>query len=400
MLRPDSFLFAAILTALVAFGPISTDMYLPSLPSMKIDFGATVSQVQLTLSVFLVGFAVSQLVYGPLSDRFGRRPILLMGIFIYGLASVACFMATTIEGLIFARFLQAFGACSGPVLGRAIVRDVYGQERAAQVLAYMGSAMALAPAVAPMFGGYLQIWFGWQANFVVISIFALVLIILVSFLIRETNEHKNHDALKPSHILGNYMSLLCHKEFLGHVMLNSFVFSGLFAFISGSSFVFVDVFGLAPNVYGICFGLVVCGYITGTLIAGKLSRKLGGPKMLRAGSLLALLGGSLLAGIAYAGGTGALSVVAPMMIFMIGVGIVMPNSMAGAIGPFAKMAGTASALMGFLQMTIAACVGISVGVLHNGTQIPMTTAIALMGGLTFMTYLVFIKPKLKISSAS
>ncbi|WP_135081920.1 Bcr/CflA family multidrug efflux MFS transporter [Terasakiella sp. SH-1] len=393
MLRPDSLFFAAIMTALVAFGPISTDMYLPSLPAMKVDFGATVSEVQLTLSVFLAGFAASQLLYGPLSDRFGRRPILIFGITVYGLASVACFMSTTIEALIFSRFLQAFGACSGPVLGRAVVRDVYGPDRAAQVLAYMGSAMALAPAVAPMLGGYLQIWFGWQANFVVISLFALVLVVLVIFLVQETNTHKNPDALKPARLVGNYLELLRHRGFLGYVLLNSFVFSGLFAFISGSSFVFIDVFGLAPNIYGICFGIVVCGYITGTLIAGRLSRKLGGPTMLRYGSLLSLLGGAVLFGVAYSGGNDAVSVVAPMFLFMISVGVVMPNSMAGAIGPFPKMAGAASALMGFLQMTCAATVGASVGLLHDGTHLPMVSAIALMGVMTFLTYLVFIRQK-------
>jgi len=394
MLRPESFLFAAILTALVAFGPLSTDMYLPSLPAMKTDFGATVSQVQLTLSVFLAGFAVSQLFYGPLSDRFGRRPVLLFGIAVYGLASVACFLSTTIEGLIVARFFQAFGACSGPVLGRAVVRDVYGQERAAQVLAYMGSAMALAPAVAPMFGGYLQVWFGWQANFVVISIFAFVLIGLVFFLIRETNSHPNPEALKPARIVGNYAQLLKHREFLGYVLLNSFVFSGLFAFISGSSFVFIDIFELEPNIYGICFGVVVCGYISGTLLAGRFSRKLGSPRMLRYGSSLAMVAGLLLAAIAYMGGNTATSVVAPMVLFMVGVGLVMPNSMAGAIGPFPKMAGSASALMGFLQMTIAACVGGSVGLLHNGTHLPMVSAIGVMGVLSFVTYFVFVRAKI------
>jgi len=393
MLRPESFLFAAIMTALVAFGPLSTDMYLPSLPAMKTDFGATVSQVQLTLSVFLGGFAVSQLFYGPLSDRFGRRPVLLFGIVVYGLASVACFLSTTIEALIIARFFQAFGACSGPVLGRAVVRDVYGQERAAQVLAYMGSAMALAPAVAPMFGGYLQVWYGWQANFVVISIFAFVLVGLVAFLIQETNDHQNPDALKPGRLIANYLELLRHREFIGYVLLNSFVFSGLFAFISGSSFVFIDIFGLEPNIYGICFGLVVCGYISGTLLAGRFSRKLGGPRMLRYGSILALCAGLLLAGVAYGGGNSAASVVLPMMVFMVGVGLVMPNSMAGAIGPFPKMAGAASALMGFLQMTIAASVGGGVGLLHDGTHLPMVTAIALMGALTFASYLIFVRPR-------
>ncbi len=391
MLRPDSFFFAVILTLLVAFGPISTDMYLPSLPAMKADLGASVSEVQLTLSVFLVGFAFSQLFYGPLSDRFGRRPVLLFGIVVYGLASVACFMSSTIESLILARFFQAFGACSGPVLGRAMVRDVYGQERAAQMLAYMGSAMALAPAVAPLFGGYLQLWFGWQASFITIAIIALVVVVLVGVLMQETNAHLNPDALRPSRLLGNYLELLRHREFVGYVLLNSFVFSGLFSFISGSSFVFIDVFGLAPNAYGLCFGLVVCGYITGTLVTGKIGRKLGGDAMLRYGSWLAILGGALLAGIAYAGGFGALSVVLPMMVFMVGVGFVMPNSMAGAIGPFPKMAGAASALMGFIQMSCGALAGGLVGFFHDGTHLPMVTAIAVMGILTFLTYVLVIR---------
>lgn len=395
MLRPESFLFAAILTGLVAFGPLSTDMYLASLPAMKAEFGASVSQIQLTLSVYLVGFAVAQLVYGPLSDCFGRRPVLLVGILIYGISSIICFLVSSIEGLIFARLLQAFGACSGPVLGRAVVRDVYGQERAAQVLAYMGSAMALAPAVAPMFGGYLQVWFGWQASFVALSLFAFVLVILVGFFIPETNMHKNPDALKPARMMSNYVELLKNREFLGYVLLNSFVFSGLFAFISGSSFVFIDVFGLEPNIYGICFGIVVCGFICGTFAAGKLSRKRGTIKMLHYGSLFALVGGILLFAIAFFGGTGAISVVAPMVIFMVGVGIIMPNSMAGAIAPFPKMAGAASALMGFIQMSMGAGVGIAVGLLDNGTQIVMTSAIALMGVLSFLTYQWFMKNKVE-----
>ena len=154
-----------LLTALVAFGAISTDLYLPSLPAIGAGFAADISQVQLTLSVFLVGFAVSQAVYGPLSDRFGRRPVLLGGLSIYLIASLACMTAPGIGSLIAWRFVQALGACTGVVLGRAIVRDVYGREGAARMLSYMGMAMALAPALGPILGGYLQVWFGWRANF-------------------------------------------------------------------------------------------------------------------------------------------------------------------------------------------------------------------------------------------
>lgn len=394
MLRPESFLFAAILTALVAFGPLFNRYVFTVFTCDEDGFWCNGLSSSVNIKRIFSRICGFTIILWPLI----RQVRASSGSFIWycGLWGGKCrmFLSTTIEGLILARFFQAFGACSGPVLGRAVVRDVYGQERAAQVLAYMGSAMALAPAVAPMFGGYLQVWFGWQANFVAISIFAFILIGLVFFLIRETNAHQNPEALKPARIVGNYAQLLKHREFLGYVLLNSFVFSGLFAFISGSSFVFIDIFGLEPNIYGICFGVVVCGYITGTLLAGRFSRKLGGPRMLRYGSSLAMVAGLLLAGIAYMGGNTATSVVAPMVLFMVAVGLVMPNSMAGAIGPFPKMAGSASALMGFLQMTIAACVGGSVGLLHNGTHLPMVSAIAVTGVLSFVTYFVFVRSKI------
>src|SRR5574340_191554 len=169
---PHSSSLVVLLATLVALGPISTDLYLPALPALATYFGSDVSRVQLTLSVFLAGFAVAQIVYGPLSDRFGRRPVMLAGLTIYLLASVACAFAVSIDGLIAARFLQALGACAGPVLGRAIVRDVYGPVEAARVLAYISGAMAIAPMLGPMLGGWLTVLFGWRANFAALSIFS------------------------------------------------------------------------------------------------------------------------------------------------------------------------------------------------------------------------------------
>lgn len=195
--RPDSVAVAALLTALVAFGPISTDMYLPSLPALVSDFQTDVPTVQLTLSAFMVAFALAMLVYGPLSDRFGRRPVLLGAVVLYVISSVACVFAPTIEALVVARVFQAMGCCAGPVLGRAVVRDVYGRERAAQVLSYMGTAMALAPAIGPIAGGWLQVAFGWQAVFVVLSLFSLIALFGTYFMLDETNPHKNPYAISP-----------------------------------------------------------------------------------------------------------------------------------------------------------------------------------------------------------
>jgi MFS transporter, DHA1 family, multidrug resistance protein len=182
---PRSTGVAALLTGLVALGPLSTDLYLPSLPSFTGVFHTDVARVQLTLSVFLLGFAVSQLIYGPLSDRFGRVPMLLGGLTIYLVASWACVFSTSIEALIVARFFQALGGCCGPVLGRAIVRDVYGTEQAARVLAYIGSATALAPAIGPILGGYLHVWFGWKASFYTLATIGALLLVPVLLTLSE-----------------------------------------------------------------------------------------------------------------------------------------------------------------------------------------------------------------------
>lgn len=392
MLKPETLPFAALLTALTAFGPLATDMYLPSLPAMAADFATDVGTVQLTLSVFLAGFGIAQLMVGPLSDRFGRRPVLMVGVGLYFVATAACAFAPTIELLIGLRFVQAVGACTGVVVARAVVRDVYGRDRAAKVLAYMGTAMALAPVIAPVIGGYLVMWSGWRAIFAALALFGLILLLLVWRQLGETNEFKDATATRPSWLARNYVTLLGDRTYVGYVLVNTFVFCGMFAFISGSSFVLIKFMGLPPHLFGMCFGIAVLGYMSGTVIAGKLTLKFGIDAMLSAGGVVAMAGGVGMFGLAMAGVDHAAAVIGPQFVYMIGMGIVMPNAIAGAIGPYPKMAGTASALLGFVQMAAAALTGLAVGQLDNGTQIPMTTAIALSGTFTFIAYFIMIRP--------
>lgn len=378
MPRPGSFGFAVLLTALVAFGPVSTDLYLPSLPDMTRAFAVDVSMVQLTLSVFVAGFAVCQLVYGPLSDRFGRRPVLLGGIVTYFLASVFCLFAATIEALILGRFLQAVGACAGPVLGRAVVRDVYPREQAAKVLSYMASAMALAPAVAPLIGGLLHSLFGWRANFVALSLFGLVLLAATWWMLEETNRQPDRHALRPARLLGNYLALLRDRRFLGHTAVVAFSFAGLFSFISGASFVLIDVLGVGPRHFGFAFMAVVVGYMSGSFASGRLSQRIGLERMVGAGVVLGAATAALLAGLALAGVQTIPAVVVPTSLFFLSVGMVLPNATAAAIAPYATMAGSASALLGFLQMGTGALAGWLVGRLHDGTTLPMAAVILAM----------------------
>ncbi|HSK38791.1 MAG TPA: multidrug effflux MFS transporter, partial [Arenibaculum sp.] len=352
------------------------DLYLPSLPTLVTVFGTDIGTVQLTLSVFLVGFAVSQLVYGPLSDRFGRRPVLLGGITVFLLASIACMMAGTIEELIAARFFPAVGACCGPVLGRAIARDVYGRERSARVLAYMTMAMALAPAVGPIIGGWLTTALGWRANFALLALYGFAMLVSVAGLLAESNPHRDRTALRPGRLAANYAMLLQNRPYLACVLCVAFIYSGIFSFISGSSFVLIDRLSLTPTAYGMSFGAVVLGYMVGTFAAGRLTLRLGIDRMIRMGTVVALAGGVLGMVPALAGIVSLPAILGPMFVFMAGAGLALPNAMAGAVGPFPTMAGLASALLGFVQMLVASAVGILVGHLHDGTSLPMMAMIA------------------------
>jgi DHA1 family bicyclomycin/chloramphenicol resistance-like MFS transporter len=315
------------------------------LPAIRREFLADTAEAQAMLSVFLLGFAVSQLIYGPLSDRFGRRPLIIVGMTIYGLASLACALANSIEMLVAARFVQALGACAGPVLARAIVRDLYERREAARILAYMASAMALIPAVAPVFGGWLGESFGWRFIFDLIALFALLLLAWSAWHLVETNDRKRPDALNVAVLFSTYLSFFRSRIFLAFTLVNAFTYGAMFAFISGSSFVLIEGVGISPKSYGLCFGAVVVGYIIGAWSAGRLSPR--------------------------------------------GAGLVMPNSVAGAIAPFPDRAGSASAMLGFVQMAGAAGSGALVGLLHDGSALPMVAVILVCGllGLLALPFL-------------
>lgn len=386
LLSPDSLALGALLTALVAFGPLSTDMYLPALPGMTEDLGSNVAQVQLTLSLFMAGFAVAQLAVGPLSDRFGRRPVLLGGLSLYVAASLACMAAPSVEALIAARFVQALGACTGSVLGRAVVRDLHEPDQAARLLSYMGAAMALAPMLAPLLGGFMVVWWGWRSVFGVLVGFGLLLAFLVGRLLPETNAHPDPLAMRPGRMLTNYATLLRHRLYRGHLLTVSATFGGLFAFISGSSFVLIGDFGMEPQGYGLAFGIVVAAYAAGSFSSGRLVRRFGGARLIPAGCLAQVSGAAAMLVLAEMGIAHPVAVVAPMMVYMVGAGLTLPNALAGAIGPFPRMAGAAAALVGFVQMTTASLAGIAVGHLHDGTALPMAGVIAAMGAGAFAAH--------------
>lgn len=374
---------AVLLTCLVALGPLSTDFYLPALPEITRALGTDVAGTQLTLSVFLAGFGAGQLIYGPLSDRFGRRPIMMIGLGIYVLASFACVMANSIEALILARFLQSLGACAGPVLGRTIVRDVYGPQDSARMLSYISAAMALAPLAGPVLGGWLTVAFGWRATFIALTIFSALLALTVWSTLGETNAHPDPTATRARRIVQNFLALLRDPLFRGVLLTNAFAYAGLFAFISGSPFVFIDIFGFSPQGMGLAFGVMVSGYVVGTMISGRLSRRLGPNRLLQIGVSVGACGGTLLIAPVLAGFEHPLAVMLPMSVAACSVGLVMPNATALGLGPYPTMAGSAASLMGFAQMSLGALFGILVGHNLQASIAPMAFAVcaAMFGSL-------------------
>ncbi|MCB1856963.1 MAG: multidrug effflux MFS transporter [Gammaproteobacteria bacterium] len=386
MFDPKSVWTTAVIASLVALGPLSTDMYLPAFPALVLAFGARMNQVQQTLSIFLVGFALAQLLYGPLSDRFGRKPMLLAGMLLFLLSSIGATLTQSIEQLSVLRLLQAIGGSAGPVLGRAMVRDIHGPAESARLLSYIGTAMAVAPAVAPIAGGYLTLWYGWESVFLFLAIYAAAGIGMLSLRVPETAPPGSHHPLNPKALLSGYRRLLKHPTWRWYTLCCAFSFSGLFSFLSGSAFVIINYYGYREEQFGLLFALVVIGYMCGTLIAGRLVRTQGIDRLLGSGAMIAAVSGAVMAILAVAEVHSVWAVIVPQTLYMLGTGIVMPQSMAGALVPFPRMAGTASALLGFVQMGLAALIGIVVGHYHDGGPLSMSLAIGIMGLMTLICY--------------
>ena len=380
-----------LLAAAVALGPLATDMYLPALPQIGADFHSGTDQVQLTLSLYLVGFALAQLVCGPLADRFGRKPIMIGGILIFALASVGCALADSIETLQLCRFLQAVGGSAGPVLGRAAVRDIYTPREAGRILAILASLMALAPALAPTLGGALLAQLGWPSIFLALAAYGLLVTGLIAWGMPEPLPRAYRQPLRPGHLLRNYRTLVIDVRFLGYTLTNAAIYGGLFAFLSGSSFVLIDFLGVEPQHFGLYFACMVVGYILGNLASARLSRQLLADQILVRGLLVAVTGGGAMAILAYQGVHTVWAVILPQTLFMIGAGMLLPQALAGALANFPTMAGSTSALFGFIQMAVAAGAGALVGRLHDGTPLVMASIIAACAAIALAFHMLLVQ---------
>ncbi|MFN8720144.1 MAG: multidrug effflux MFS transporter, partial [Rhodospirillales bacterium] len=272
-----------LLTLLLALQPASTDLYLPSLPDIRAAFGVTTGTVQLTLSGFTAVFAVASLVYGPLSDRYGRRPVLRAALALYAVGTLGCVLAQDVGQLVAFRMVQAAGASAAPTLARAVVRDLHDRDRGASVLSYMTFAMTFVPILAPPLGGVLVDLFGWRSAFVALLAFGAVVLVGTWTVLPETNAFRDPGATRIAPLIAGYRSLLSSRTYLGYALCPTVSYSGIFAYISGSSFVLIETVGLSPVEYGIAFGVTVSGYLLGTFLGGRFATRIGTLALVRTG---------------------------------------------------------------------------------------------------------------------
>ncbi|MBI1731714.1 MAG: multidrug effflux MFS transporter [Gammaproteobacteria bacterium] len=388
-------LFGAGIFALL---PISTDLYLPALPAIRAAFADPGALAQLTLSAFIVGFGAGHLIMGPLSDRYGRRPLLLAGLTIYVLASIGCALAPSIEALVASRLVQGIGCCSGSVLSRAIIRDLYDPQRGAHVFALITVTFTVVPMFAPLFGGWLTASFGWRANFIGLIAFSGLVLAATWMLLGETNVHRDPAATDPARLARNYRLIVCNPVFLGYTLCCMFSYAGLFTYLSLSPFVLIDGFGVPAQRYGLWFMLGVAGHACGALACNRLVRRIPIGRLVVISSSVTGAGAFLMLALAGQGIAHPAAVMGPMVLYLFGHGITSPLCMTSAVGPFPKLAGTASALFGFILSAVAAVVGHAAMRLHDGTAWALAWFVALSAACLLVTAVVAGGEKLKVKS--
>jgi DHA1 family bicyclomycin/chloramphenicol resistance-like MFS transporter len=376
---------AVLLGILTAFGPLSIDMYLPGLPAIGREFGADTGATQLTLSLFFIGLAVGQAFYGPLSDRLGRHRPLLVGCALYALASFGCALATSVEQLIVLRFVQALGGCAGLVLPRSVVRDLFDEHEAARIFSLLMLVMGLAPITAPLIGGQLLAVASWRAIFWLLGGFGLLCLALVMWGLPETLPDRRRMRIGLRQTLAVYGRLLSDRPFMSYALAGGLPMAGMFAYISGSPFVFIERYGVAPTQYGWLFGLNALGLILASQLNRWLLSRYRGGAILAGALALHAAAGLALALVAALELGGLVGLLGPLFLVVASLGLVQPNATAAAMARSGPTAGSASAVLGVLQFTVGAGAGALVGALHDGTAMPMAGIIAACGVAGFLS---------------
>ena len=384
MTKKRSFFLILILGSLTAVSPFSIDMYLPGFTAIAKSLHTDIEKVPLSLSSFFIGISFGQLLYGPLLDRFGRKKPLYVGMVLYILASISCYYASSIEGLIALRFVQAIGSCAAGVAAMAMVRDLFPVEDNAKVFALLILVLGASPLVAPTVGGYITDAFGWQLIFVILATIGFLILLAVIFALPESHAPDPSFSLRPGPIISNFISVLVNPQFYTYSLCGAIAFSGLFAYISASPMIFMEVFKVGSREYGWIFALLSIGFIGSSQLNGALNKKFKSEQIV-VGALSGMLLISLIFFVgSYLNVLGLVGTITMIFLFLCCVGITYPNTSAISLAPFSKNAGTAAALLGSFQMAIGSLSSFAVSLFASKSAIPMASLMLAAAVLAFL----------------
>lgn len=359
-----------LLVVIAAIGPIALNIFMPSMPGMQIVFGVDYATVQLTLTFYLAAMAVSQLIFGPFSDRFGRRPLLIIGVVMFVIGSTLATLAESIEVLIIARIIQGFGGASGMALSRAIIRDCYSRERSASMLGYMTMGMVVGPMVSPLVGGLLDENFGWRSSFAGLVGLGVIVLAAVILLLRETKTDRDTGKVFAPLITGA-VTLSRSKAFWAYAGTAAFATGAFFAFLAAAPYIAIDLMDLPPSTYGKYFPLGAVGYMTGNFLSGRYSERFGPDRMIMLGNIVGICATLMLVAIALAGVLHPFTLFLPLMFVALSNGLVLPSATASVVSIHPELAGAAAGIAGALQLTVGAVMTVIMGLILDDTQLPM-----------------------------
>lgn len=371
-IKKNQFYLILILGLLTSIGPLSIDMYLPAFPSIAKNLNTTVSNVMLSLSSFFIGISVGQLLYGPLLERYGRKTPLYFGLGLYSISAIACATAMSVETLIFFRFFQALGGCVGMVASRAMVRDLFEVKDNAKVFSTLMLVVAVSPIIAPTLGGFISTYLGWRYIFGMLIFVILLIIFGIYFLLPESKKPDSNFSLKPKSILKGFAVIIKQPQFAVYTFMGAVAYAGLYAYISGSPYVFMEIFKVTEQHYGWIFAMVAAGLIGASQLNSKFLKKYSSEQIIKVALSAQGIVGLILVSTSIFGYSELYSTIVLVFLFLCCQGFLLPNASALSMAPFANNAGNASALMGFIQMSVGAFMSAMVSVLHDDSTLSMT----------------------------
>lgn len=387
--KQSKFYLILILGLLSAIGPLSIDMYLPAFPSIAKGLNTTVASVMLSLSSFFIGISFGQLLYGPLLERYGRKTPLYFGLSLYAISSLACATAMSVETLIIFRFFQALGGCVGMVASRAMVRDLFDVKENAKVFSTLMLVIAVSPIIAPSLGGFITTYIGWRYIFIMLIIVIASIIAGIYFLLPDSKGPDSSFSLKPTAILSSFASIIKHPQFALYTFSGSIASAGLYAFISGSPYVFLEVFKVTEQHYGWVFAFVASGLIGSSQLNSLFLKRFKSEQIIRVALYFQSFVAFVLAAISILGFSELYTTILLIFLYLCCQGFIFPNASALSMASFGHNAGNASALMGFIQMSLGALMSAMVSVLHNESTLPMTGVMAFCSILASLIFTIF-----------